>query len=135
MRRLPAVAALAAKVGRLRHRRGPFSRIDPLTVTHEQARTRLHVAVVITRAAMRWEWPEPFSRWPFRGILYFLAALTLISFVFTWMGYGNCPLPKCWGDPIPFTSALAKLPKITFAIVVATVIAVVLFGLRSGRRS
>jgi hypothetical protein len=50
------------------------------------------------------------------------------------MGYNNnCALPRCWGDPIPFMAALAKLPKIILVILVATAIGVALMGIRSGR--
>ena len=83
---------------------------------------------------MRWESPEPFRWWSLRGTCYVLGILVLIVFLWTWMGLGNnCALPRCWGDPIPFTAALAKLPKIIFGILVATAIGVALGGIRSGR--
>ena len=80
---------------------------------------------------MKWEFPEPYRRWPLRGAFYFLGLVVVIFFVFTWMGYGNCALPRCWGEPIPFMAALAKLPKIILTVLVATVIGVALMGLRS----
>jgi len=80
---------------------------------------------------MRWEFPEPYRRWRWRGAFYFLSLLTAFVFLFTWMGFCNCPLPRCWGDPIPFTAALAKLPKIILTVLVATLIGVALMGLRT----
>jgi len=81
---------------------------------------------------LRWELPEPYRWWSVRGAVYSFGIVVLIMFLFTWMGLGNnCASPRCWGDAIPFTDALAKLPRIILAVLVAVAIALALMGIRS----
>jgi hypothetical protein len=51
------------------------------------------------------------------------------------MGYGNCTIPKCWGDPIAFAGALAKLPRIALGMGIAVVAAIALEGIRRAKPS
>ncbi len=47
---------------------------------------------------------------------------SIMFFIMVWMGYQNSTIPKCWGDPIPFSDALLKIPRIlalTFVMLVA----------------
>lgn len=79
---------------------------------------------------MKWEWPERF-RWTWRGFLAMWAAFSVGAFMVTWMGYGNCAWPRCWGDPISFGQALDRGPRILLLFPLTFVVVVVLSGIRS----
>ena len=75
---------------------------------------------------MRWETPGSVGHF-----LLAIAAMTVFLFLPTWLGYGNGPFPKFWGDPIPFSEALAKLPSIFRAVIIVAFVSAVLLGIRS----
>jgi hypothetical protein len=79
---------------------------------------------------MRWEWSEGFRGW--RDVVAFSLIVAAMLFFMTWMGFGNCSYPRCWGDPIAFTDALWKAPKILVVTFLCIAAAVGLLGLRSG---
>jgi hypothetical protein len=81
---------------------------------------------------MRWEYPERFRGWGLRGFLILGLIMTAGLFLITWMGYGNCAPPQCWGDPVPFAQAVSKIPKIVLVLALTFVIVIGLGGIRSG---
>jgi hypothetical protein len=81
---------------------------------------------------MRWECPETFRSFGWRGFLIVGVILTAGGFMMTWMGYGNCAPPRCWGDPISFTQALSKIPKIVLVLALSFAFVIGVGGIRSG---
>jgi hypothetical protein len=51
-------------------------------------------------------------------------------FLATWAGYGNGPSPRSWGDPVPLNDAVAKIPRIGFAIVLVLVVSALIKGVK-----
>jgi hypothetical protein len=80
---------------------------------------------------MHWERP---NKWSAPQLVVIYTTLTVILFCMTWMGYGNhCAWPKCWGDPIPVSEALAKLLRILLMVLIVLAVSLGLEGIRSGR--
>lgn len=82
---------------------------------------------------MKWDWPARYRQWSWSGILAIWLFLTLVLFVATWMGLGNCTLPRCWGDPVSLADA--KLPRLLVASLTAGIVTAALMGIRSGHTS
>ena len=80
---------------------------------------------------MRWELPESSPGvWKKFLSVWLIAAIML--FLATSMGHGNSSIPKFWGDPIPFSDALAKAPRICAAVLLGMLLYLGLTGIRSG---
>jgi predicted MFS family arabinose efflux permease len=80
---------------------------------------------------LRWEWPEQFRGW--RDLFVMTLILSAIFFVMMWLGYGNSDIDRFWGDPIPLSAALIRVPKLVLTVFVVLLVAAGLLGLRSGK--